>query len=272
MKRFKELFQNQAHYQSQFTPSVSLSLKDSAQTLHLKFSGKDIISEAGYSGKVDPWFSSLCEIVTGLSLNEALDLNWKNWDKAFVEDQSYWEFKEDEHGHLFFKALELLKATLDTYRGREFLYRPTSPLICRCFGIREADIADHMKSQKDASLATLASSLKAGMGCRSCVKELKRVLLLHTPHTSERIYKGKPLADWILEIDYMLSCFPESQEWKMQLDSIKGKQVVISFAKTVSQREEEEVAGRLQLFLSAGVDDGLAFFLRRDRQRSNILG
>ncbi len=268
MKSFKELFQSEAHLHSNFIPTVSLKLKDHSYTLNLKFSAKDVISEASYNGKANPWFSSLCELVQGKSLHEALHINWKNWDEAFKSDQSYWEFKQDQQLEVFLSALELLKATLDVYRGRDFLYQPTSPLICRCFGIREADITDHLKSQKDPSLLTIASSLKAGMGCRSCVKELKRALMLHSPKIRQRVYKDKPMADWILEIDYMLTCFPEALDWKMQLDSFKGKQVVISFAKDVSQREEEEVAGRLQLFLSAGVDDGLGFFLRRDRQRS----
>lgn len=79
----------------------------------------------------------------------------------------------------------------------------------------------------------------------------------------ERVYKTKPIADWLLEIDYMLSCFPPAAEWQMQVESFKNRMVVITFKKDVSQKELEETGIELQRFLAAGVDEGLSFFLRR---------
>jgi hypothetical protein len=89
------------------------------------------------------------------------------------------------------------------------------------------------------------------------------------PKTQAHFYKEKPRAHWLLEIDYMLSCFPEAADWKMEIESFQGTQVSILFDKKVSQAEEENVSIQLQDFLAAALDSDLSFFLIRNRQRSN---
>ena len=261
MTRFKDLLESGSHREQNFVPSVSLSLKE--HSLHLKLNQKDIVTEAAYSGKANPWLGGLCEIIKSRDLQSLLSLSRQDFDSYFKDDADYWTHREDSSDDIFAPEIELLKATLDSYRGRDDLYLEKSPLICRCFGVREDDVRNFLKVEKDPTLEKLSASTKASLGCRSCLPQLKRWLMIEKGDTKERVYKGKPVADWLLEIDYMLSCFPQSLEWGMKLESFKNRMVIISYTKATNQKEAEEVGVELQRFLAAGVDEGLSFFLRR---------
>lgn len=263
MKLFKELITSNNFNKKLDDASVSLSLD--AHTLHLRFDSKDVILNASYEGPVSPWLESLCYMVKDKTLNHALQMNWSTFEATFKEDQTFWDFRQETQDDFFCKPLELLKATLDVFRGKEYLYQETSPLICRCFGIRETDVLEHLQKNETPTLESLSGETKAGMGCRSCVPQLNRWVVLHESKKHSHHYKQRPMAEWLLDIDYMLSCFPDALEWKMEVASFKGKQVLISFDKEASQRDEEAMAKKLQDFLGASVDGDLGFFLRRAR-------
>ena len=265
MTSFRELLQNKSFNHTLEGPSVSLAAKASGHELHLRLDAKDRITAAAYTGKFDPWLSSLCHLARNKSLAQGLALGLGDWDREFSADPLYWELKEEQVDRFVFPALELFRATLDVLRGREYLYREQSPLICRCFGVRESDVVSHLKETPDPTLETLSKQSKAGMGCRSCVPQLKRWLLLHDGGKRSHHFKEKPRAAWLLEIDYLLSCFPQSLEWKMELKSFRGSQVLITHQRAATQREEEEMGKELQKFLSAATDPDLGFFLTRKR-------
>jgi bacterioferritin-associated ferredoxin len=270
MKKFKDLLSERAFNRPIEMPSVSVKLKQ--HTLMLRFDSKDIVLEAGYAGELSPWMSSLCSLVMGKSLSEIAQLNWKHWEEAFKDDQIFWDLKQEEETHFFDEHFELLKASIDIFRGREYLYQEASPLVCRCFGIRESDILEHLQKEGTPTLETLAGVSRAGMGCRSCVPQLKRWLVLHESKKHAHHFKNRPMAEWLLEIDYMLSCFPLAAEWKMEVRGMKKSQVSISFDKEVNQKEEEKVAKEIQDFLGAALDADLAFFLRRARHFAKAKG
>lgn len=261
MIKFKDVALSHRDHMDQ--PSTQVALKSSDHVLYLKFNSKDLLTKATYSGSADPWLGSLCALAEGKNLPDLIHLGWKDFDEAFKDDQAYWDLKLEETNHFFFSALELLKAGIDIYRGRDYLYKETDSLICRCYGVRESDVLAYIRSSKDPTLEGLATATKAGMGCRSCVPQLTKWLAAHTPKTELRFYKEKPRAHWLLEIDYMLSCFPEALDWQMEVKSFQASQVVITFNKKVSQKEEEEVSERLQEFLGAALDSDLSFFLIR---------
>lgn len=265
MKNFKEIFQRKDFNKKLFFPSVSTTLKETGHILHIRFDSKDVVVDIGYEGKTDPWLGAVCSLLMRKTLNEALHFTWKTFDEAFKADQMYWDMKQEMADAIFFPALEILRAALDQFRGREYLYEEASPLICRCFGVRESDVLEHLNKEAEPTLDTLTGLTKAGMGCRSCVPQLKRWLAIHAPKNKDHFYKDRSRANWLLEIDYMLSCFPESLEWKMSIESFKGHQVIVSYNKTVSQKELEEVGKRLQDFLGASTDEDLGFFLRAAR-------
>jgi len=266
MINFKD-FISGLHHSKMENPSVQVISKVTSHTLFLKFNNQDLLTNASYSGSIDPWLGSMCTIVNGKTLNQMTKLCWKDWDQAFEQDQTFWDLKTEKNDEFFFAALELLKVGLDSYRGKEHLYKESSPLICRCFGVRENDVLDYIRSTDDPTPEGLATASKAGMGCRSCVPQLTKWLSIQMPKSQTHFYKEKTRAHWLLEIDYMLSCFPESADWKMEVSNFQGTQVSITFEKNVSQIEEEEVAVRLQDFLAAGLDADLSFFLIRARHR-----
>lgn len=268
MTKFSDYFTSETYLKVLPNSSVDVTLDKTGHTLYLKIDSKEKITAVSYQGKLSPWLSSMCEILEGKSLNEALLLSRKKWEVLFQEDTSFWDYLHEDAAdeEVFFYPLELLRASLDLYRGREFLYEEMSPLICRCFGVRESDVLSYLKKNPEPNLEDLTKKTKAGMGCRSCLPQMRRLLSLNGPKNRERFHKDKSHADWLLDIDYMLSCFPESLEWKMNVESFKDKRVTISFDKDVSQSEEEEVAQRLQGFLAAGVDLDLSFFLSSSKR------
>lgn len=238
-------------------PSVSVNYKVSGHTFSLKFGPKDLIVEAAYEGPKDMWLSSMCFLLQGKNAQAAGELNLKSWEKFFQEDQEFWDLWTEKSQDVFFIPLELLRASLDRYQGREYLYKEASPLICRCFGIREADLkADHSLKNK------------AGMGCRSCKPQLEKwIKETEAGQKKIRHYKDRPLADWVLLVEEKLLEFSRLSDWKLEVESFKDKAVIISYQKSATQREEEETSKLLQAYLGAEVDPDLGFFLRRSRQR-----
>lgn len=268
MINFKDFVSGKNHAAIE-NPSVQVASKLTAHILYLKFDNKDTLTQASYLGVLDPWIGSMCSIVSGKNLGEIATLCEKAWDQAFEHDQTFWDLKTEKEDDFFFAPLELLRAALDIYRGREYLYKESEPLICRCFGVRENDVMDYVRSTDDPTPEGLATISKAGMGCRSCVPQLTRWLSIQMPKTQARFYKEKPRAHWLLEIDYMLNCFPEAADWKMEVKSFQGTQVSIHFDKDVTQAEVEKVSVELQDFLGASLDSDLSFFLIRARHLSN---
>lgn len=262
MQKFNDLFLSGSSLSKVAFPSVSLS--HGRHKLSLRFDSKDVLLEASYEGPADPWLSSLCFLTIGRSLHELESFNFETWKTVFADDQGFWDHFLEEEPLFFHPALELLRAALDLYRGRGHLYSDESPLICRCFGVRERDVVTHLHKTEVPTLETLSGETKAGMGCRSCVPQLRRWLVLKETKKSAHFYKNRPIAEWLLQIDYMLSCFPKCEDWKMEVRGMKDDQVFIGFRKNVSQREEEETGLELQRFLATSVDEDLSFFLSRE--------
>lgn len=253
---------------SMIAPSVKLTLHGTDQTLFLRFDTKDVLKEASYLGKEDIWLASMCSIITEKSVNELKSFSLNDWDEIFDKDQFYLDLKYEALDEFFFRPLELLKAALAIYLGEDHVYRPMSPIVCRCFGVREADITQYLNEANEPSVEDLAKKTKASSGCRSCLTQIKKWILFGQQNKNERIYKDKTKADWIIEIDYMLSCFPESLEWKMEVVEFKNEQVIISFNKDASQKDVEELNLKLQDFLGAAVDSDLSFLLFRSKHFS----
>lgn len=264
MTEFKKLLASAPHNKPLFDSHVHVTYEGT--TLYLKFDSRDVITAAAYEGAPDVWMSSLCELLTNMQLSEARFVDMSHWELIWKQDQFFWDMKLETEDRVFFRPLELLHAALDSYRGREFLYKEESPLVCRCFGVREKDILSYLKTAKEPTFEELSKETKAGMGCRSCVSQIKKWLLV-TPDSRSRVYKSRPVADWVEAIDNALARFPEASSWKMNVESMKGNIVMISFDFKCTQREEEEMGRKLQGFLAGATDSDLAFFLTRALQR-----
>lgn len=266
MIKFKETALG-PHYCALEFPSAQVTDKSSSNTLYLKFDSKDQLIKASYTGPQSFWLGSLCLLISGKHLNELLNFNLHSWDEAFRHDQVFCDFKSEIEELVVFPPVELLKAALDIYRGRDYLYRPSSALICRCFGVTESDVLDYIRRSVDPTVEGLGKETKAGLGCRSCVSQLSKWLSANTSKNQSRFYKERSYADWLLDIDQKLAEFPEALAWKMEVKNFRNNQVIIEFDKEVSQVEEEAISQRLQDFFST-LDADLSFFLIRARHLS----
>lgn len=328
MTEFKKLLASAPHNKPLFDSHVHVTLEGT--TLYLRLDNRDVITTAAYEGAPDVWMSSMCELLVNMPLSEARFVDISHWELIWKHDQFFWDMKLEIEDRIFFRPVELLHAALDIFRGREFLYKKESPLVCRCFGVREGSLDSYLSSAQDISLESLSKETKAGMGCRTCVPQLKirllesietkpriesespiicrcfsvkekdivdyrnstknptieglsletkagtgcrtclpvlKKLLIVKPETKSRVYKSRPVADWVEAIDNALSRFPEASLWKMNLESMKGNVVMISFDFKCSQKEEEEMGRKVQGFLAGATDSDLAFFLTRALQR-----
>jgi hypothetical protein len=265
MIKFKDCIEGKFQGTLDF-PSVSLHCFN-GPVLHLKFTNKDLLAQIYYQGDIDPWMGALCAVALERTLCDLELITWRDLDLYFQDDQLYWDFKLELGDLVYFAPFELLKAALDKYRGRDYLYRTPDALICRCFGVREGDIVNYLKGTSDPSVESLALATKATLGCRSCLPQISRWFSLHESKNRIHFYKDLSRADWILEIDKKLNTFPMAREWRMQVESFKGGQVVISTELDVPQAQWEKVSVEIQDFL-APLDSDLSFFLTRSRQRS----
>lgn len=251
MTSFKEILSNRSFNHELKVPTVSVS-SENGHTLYLKLDKKEVIEEASFLGPFDPWLAGLCALVTGRNLHYLHQLGPGDLESYFKSDQTFCDLWSEREEELWFLPVEMLRAALDRFEGREHLYLPTSALVCRCFGVREDQILKGIK-------------IKAGMGCRSCLPQIEELKKRKDKRKSSkrRYYKQMSYADWLILTDEKLNTFPEKEEWGMEVGSFKGQSIVISYTRKVSQKEEEQMALKLQDFLGPLVDSDLSFFLRR---------
>ena len=239
-------------------------------TLDLKIDSQDKILEATYQGQPHVWLDFLMRFLIGKTVNEAHLLTPEILKKSLYREQKLLDLLSESSHDIFFAPLELLTFTLDKYLGKNYLYHEDSPLVCRCFNIKERDVVDYLNSEEHPTLAGLGVKTKAGLGCRTCKPQLERWMKVVAPEgkNPKRYFKNRPVADWLILAEEKLSLFPMQNEWKMEITSFKDATVTVEYEKSVSQREEEEVGRELQTFLGEAVDLDLSFILSRSRQRS----
>lgn len=246
--------------------SPSVTLEYGGRILELRLDTKDNVVKASFQGAADPWLCSLCFLIQEKNLEELKDFQLKNWESTFREDQTFWDFYQEEQEKFLHPALEMLRAIIEVYRGQDFLYKETSPLVCRCFGVRESMIRDHLNQHENPTLESLGEVCHAGKGCRSCVPQLKR-WVSEVQKKNPRFHKDRSIADWILVIDARLAHYSKKHELHLEVEKISGTMVVISYDSDLNQREEETIGKDLQRFLS-DVEPDFSFFLRRARHLS----
>ena len=67
-------------------------------------------------------------------------------------------------------------------------FKARGRIVCNCFNVAESEIAEKLAGHDwvnahtpEAALASLQGQLKCGSNCGSCVPELKKIVLMHTP-------------------------------------------------------------------------------------------
>ena len=129
MKSFKELLSTSAHHHS--LELASVSLRHGEFTLYLMFDSKDVLVKAGYTGPLNPWMASLCELAVEKTLTELKALKPNAWEESFKSDTLFWELFPDLADSLIHFPLELLHACLDQEVDHLTLMANQCPSFCQ---------------------------------------------------------------------------------------------------------------------------------------------
>ena len=219
--------------------------------LSLRFDKKENLLEARYQGEENVWFTSLCYFIEGRNFLDLKKINKNSLREVFGSDQDFLECFEDLNSKIMHPSFELLHLALDTYKGQLRTYKDHSKVVCRCSGATEEDIVAVI--HESTSLNELSLKSKAGLGCRSCIKQLEK----YFARQKNRRFKDKTNATWIEELQNHLALFPESG---IEIQSFHNGLVTLSYPKKLSQREEEELTLKLQDHFE-GFDSDLSVLL-----------
>ena len=118
-----------------------------------------------------PSASALTELVTGMSLDEALALD----DQALCER---WQLDRFELPP-FIWALEALHDAIARHRGTSMpASEPVVPeaLLCRCHNVSEAAVKALIADGVATSVEAIGQANGAGTGCGSCKRDIERLL------------------------------------------------------------------------------------------------
>jgi NifU-like protein len=123
--------------------------------------------------------SALTEIIKGLTLDEALNIN--NRDIA-----NYLGGLPEAKMHCSVMGQEALEAAICKYRGVEVEHHEEDEgrLVCSCFGVSENRIRRVVIENNLTTVEQVTSYIKAGGGCSSCLSDIEDVILAVQQETS----------------------------------------------------------------------------------------
>lgn len=234
MINFKEI--SQLDYRKPLL-APTVSSEGFGYKLSLRFDKKENLLEARYSGDNNVWFNTLCYFLEGKNYLELKNINKNSLKYFFQEDTTFIECFEDLEQKVFHPSFELLNLALDTYKGQLRSYSELSKIVCRCSGATEEDILSLIHEVE--SLNDLSVKSSAGLGCRSCIKQLEKYFSRKTV----RRYKDLSNADWILKAEALLENSPYQD---LEIKSFKNGMLILSSGKAMKQEEEEKLTLVLQ--------------------------
>lgn len=108
----------------------------------------------------------LSTVLSGAKLPDLHGFNSDEWLDAIESEIDPLPLDRRHCAEVCFEALRSAFAALRDRRIEEF--RGEEALICTCFGVSERTIEEFVGSSRDASVDSVADSLRAGSGCGSC--------------------------------------------------------------------------------------------------------
>ncbi|MBO9998006.1 MAG: Fe-S cluster assembly protein NifU [Cyanobacteria bacterium SID2] len=120
--------------------------------------------------------SALTELVKGLTLDEALEI-----DNKRIAD--YLGGLPEAKIHCSVMGQEALEAAIHSYRGIEVEAHDDDDegvLVCRCFGITESKILRVVRENNLTDAAQVTNYLKAGGGCGTCLTRIDDLIAEET--------------------------------------------------------------------------------------------
>jgi len=127
-----------------------------------------------------PFFSALCLLSKGLTLDEARTLSWADFVHYFEKDEEMMGLVNRRELPFFNKPLFLLSELIDRFTHTEVKAPDKAigqgKLICRCFGVYENEIKDTISKEGFSSLRGILDETCAGGGCNTCKPQIQEIL------------------------------------------------------------------------------------------------
>ncbi len=203
----------------------------------LRFDKKENLLEARYKGPDNIWFNTLCYLIEGQNFLDLKKFNKRSMQESFRDDPVFLECYSDFEQKIFHPSFELLNFALDTYKGQLRSYSELSKTVCRCSGTTEEDILSVIHEAE--SLNDLSIKSGAGLGCRSCVKQLEKFF----SRQKVRRYKELTNAEWVIKAQELLD---KSDFHEFEIKSFKNGMLILESSQKLDQRSEEEMTLKLQ--------------------------
>lgn len=219
--------------------------------LSLRFDKKEKLLEASYSGKHNIWFNAICYAIEGKNYLELKSFNKNSLRKLFQDDPLFNECLEDLDDKVFHPSFELLNLALDTYKGQLRTYHEQSKIVCRCSGTTEDDILSVIHEAE--SLNDLSVKSGAGLGCRSCLKQLEKFF----SRQKVRRFKNLTNAEWVMKAQELLE---KSTFKNIEIQSFRQGMLILSTKEKLNQEQEEKLTLELQDYFEA-LDSDFSVFL-----------
>lgn len=219
--------------------------------LFLRFDKKEQLVEARYKGPENIWFNGLCYLIEGKNYLELKKFNINSLKESFRDDPLFLECFEDFEQKVSHPSFELLNLALDIYKGQLRTYSEQSKIVCRCSGTTEDDILSFIHEAE--SLNDLALKSGAGLGCRSCTKQLEKFF----SRQKVRRFKTFTNADWVMRAQELLE---KSEFLNLEIKSFKNGMLILSSQEKLGQQAEEELTVKLQDYFEV-LDSDLSVIL-----------
>jgi NifU-like protein len=144
-----------------------------ALRLTLKVDAEERISDAKFKtfgcGSAIASASALTEIIKGMRLSEAEKISNKD-----IAD--FLGGLPEEKMHCSVMGREALEAAIASYRGLGPKKEEEGEVICKCFGITDAEIARVVKENELETVSQVTNYTKAGGGCEGCHSKIEAII------------------------------------------------------------------------------------------------
>ena len=191
--------------------------------------GRDRIQEIGYKIDKDspdlPLYEALAQLVHNCFIYNINAIGWEEFDQFFQDDQDYINYRENPKRPLITTSLQLFYQALRKFEGNIPPLAQVSPLVCRCFGVFQQDIIDHIHAHPNCDLKTLTGDILAGGGCTRCMDDLDEYIDQYTlpeaPFVSGR-------AQRVLETYYLFCEWRNSENMDLDILDILDNTVIVT--------------------------------------------
>lgn len=199
---------------------VSAQIQSSTLLLRTSWSERThqlVELEPKWKGEVEPalqsQFNQACQLVEGLKHEQIFAINWKELFPESLFALFPWLLRRSYH-----LALNPVPAF------DELSSQSAEGLVCRCFGVYRQELQALILKDPSLSAQQLSVETQAGMGCTSCLADVKEFLLQTREHfelTDKELGRRDKQGLWVRPMGMtpaqaVLKLAPLLNEWRQE--------------------------------------------------------